>query len=245
MESATIRVRGLSRGFGSEKVLKDVSISLEAGKILGLLGPSGSGKTTLIRCLAGILPPDEGKIDIGGLPAREVSKRIGYMAQSDALYEDLSGEQNVAYFAELYGLRGKELARRVSESLALVRLGGDRRKLVKHYSGGMKKRLSLAAALAHRPSILFLDEPTVGIDPVLRAEFWEEFHRLKDSGACLIVSTHQMDEACRCDLLAMIFEGRILAFGSPEEIMRERGTASIEDAFLSMRGDLQGTGGEK
>ena len=207
------------------------------GSIVGLLGPSGAGKTTLIRCIVGLLLPAAGSVRIAGrqVPDRSLTGRIGYMAQEDSLYLDLTGLQNLRFFASLYGLRGAPARQAVSAVFRLTRLEGEEHKKVKNYSGGMRKRLSLAAALVHSPSLLILDEPTVGIDPVLRAEFWKEFRRLRDAGATLLLTTHVMDEADRCDRLAMIFEGRFLAYDTPPEIRRSLGVGTTEEAFLALR----------
>jgi ABC-2 type transport system ATP-binding protein len=232
-----VSVKGLSVSFDRRPALVDASLEVGKGRIVGLLGPSGAGKTTLIRCIAGLLRPQAGRVEIDGrpVPDKALSPRIGYMAQEDALYPDLSGEQNLRFFSSLYGLRGAEAKKAMEAVFTLTRLTGEERKKVKNYSGGMRKRLSLAVALVHAPALLILDEPTVGIDPVLRAEFWDRFRALRDRGDTLLLTTHVMDEADRCDLLAMIFEGRVLAFGTPEEIRRGTGAATTEAAFLALR----------
>jgi ABC-2 type transport system ATP-binding protein len=157
------------------------------------------------------------------------------MAQADALYDDLSGVRNLEYFLALHGLRGSEASGRIAEALELTGLSGQERKPVKNYSGGMRKRLSLAIALAHKPDILILDEPTVGIDPLLRVRFWDEFRRLRDAGVAILLSSHVMDEAERCDELALIFDGELLALDSPKGLCQKMGTTSVEGAFLSLR----------
>lgn len=237
MTPSGIQVERLSHSFGKQPVLDSIDFTIQPGTIVGLLGPSGSGKTTLIRAMVGLLTPSEGSVRINGIniPSSALSSDIGYMAQFDALYEDLTGEQNMEFFAALFGLSGKAARKRITELFELTRLTGNEKKPVKYYSGGMKKRLSLAITLIHQPKILFLDEPTIGIDPVLRAEFWEEFYRLANEGATLILSTHVMDEAARCHQLGMIFEGKLLAWDTPEAIMIATGTQSVEHAFLSLR----------
>ena len=237
MQSIDIAIEGLTVRFGKRPALLDVSLRLPGRSIIGLVGPSGSGKTTLIRCIAGILRPDAGRIRVGGtsVPDRSLCALTGYMPQESALYLDLTGLQNLRFFASLYGLRGSAAADAIRRVFRLTELEGEERKRVANYSGGMKKRLSLAAALLNQPPILILDEPTVGVDPVLRAEFWEEFHRLRDANSTVLVSTHVMDEADRCDYLAMVFEGDILAFGTPEAIRREAGATTTEEAFLRFR----------
>lgn len=241
MDSPMIEVRSLDHSFGKEKVLKKVDLSLRKGRILGVLGPSGSGKTTLIRCIAGILVPSGGEIFVAGKkqPDREIAGIMGYMGQSDALYDDLSGARNLRFFATLYGLGGKEREEAIERALALTNLQDAAGKKVSKYSGGMKKRLSLSIALLHNPRVLLLDEPTVGIDPVLRAELWEEFRRLAAGGTSIVLSSHVMEEAERCDEVAMIFGGSILAKGEPAEIKRSCGVATIEDAFFKYRMESQ------
>lgn len=237
MADMDIRITALSHRFDGETVLRNVDMEIPAGMIVGLLGPSGSGKTTLIRCMIGLLRPTAGSVEIGGrrVPDPGLPPELGYMAQSDALYEDLSGLENLRFFGSLYGLRGPAVREGIDRVLGLTLLAGHERKRVRHYSGGMRKRLSLAIALLHEPSLLVLDEPTIGIDPVLRAQFWDEFRRRKDAGRTIVLTTHVMDEAARCDRLGMIFEGRLLSYASPREIMDRTGTASVEEAFLALR----------
>jgi len=237
MDEMTIKVTDLSHRFERETVLRHVDMRIPAGSIVGLLGPSGSGKTTLIRCMIGLLKPTAGRVEIGGrpVPDRSLPPDLGYMAQSDALYDDLSGLENLRFFGSLYGLRGRAARAGIERVLALTLLAGHERKRVRHYSGGMRKRLSLAIALLHEPHLLVLDEPTIGIDPVLRVQFWDEFRRLKAAGRTLVLTTHVMDEAARCDRLAMIFEGRLLAYASPREIVERTGVADVEEAFLALR----------
>jgi ABC-2 type transport system ATP-binding protein len=244
MNESVLKAVSLTQHFGEFLALDRLSIDIPKGKIVGILGPSGSGKTTLLRCLADLQKPSSGKIEwVGAAPgaktAKGRAKGLGYMAQSDALYEDLNGRENLSYFASLQGLRGAERRKKIDEVLGLTELRGDAKKLVRHYSGGMKKRLSLAAALAHDPDFLMLDEPTVGIDPLLRANFWAEFSRLRDQGKTILLSTHAMDEAERCDLIALIFDGRLLAYGSPAEVMERLGASSVEGAFIRLREEMQ------
>ena len=233
----TVSVKEVSVSFDRRPALVNASLEIASGSIVGLLGPSGAGKTTLIRCVVGLQRPQAGHVEIGGhrVPDKSLAGSIGYMAQEDALYPDLSGEQNLRFFASLYGLRGNPARQALSSVFQLTRLTGEESKKVRNYSGGMRKRLSLAAALVHSPRLLILDEPTVGIDPVLRAEFWEKFRSLRAEGATLLLTTHVMDEADRCDKLALIFEGCVLAFGTPQEVRRGVGAATTEDAFLALR----------
>ncbi|MEF9934372.1 MAG: ABC transporter ATP-binding protein [Clostridium sp.] len=229
-----INVSNVSICYGKHQVIQNLSLSIEEGEILGLLGPSGCGKTTLVKSIIGMKAPSSGSVHVLSvkMPSLSNSANFGYMAQSDALYEDLSAMDNLIFFGELYGIRGKALISRATELLTLVDLIEHKSKLVKDFSGGMKRRLSLAIALVHSPKILILDEPTVGVDPVLRQKFWAEFNRIKESGASIILTTHVMDETHKCDRLAMLREGNIIAFGKPSDIISSSGGQTIEDAFL-------------
>jgi ABC-2 type transport system ATP-binding protein len=237
MNEMNVSVRNVTVTFDHSPALQEASLEVPQGSIVGILGPSGSGKTTLIRCIAGLLRPNAGEVWIAGqrVPDKSQATRIGYMAQEDGLYPDLTGFQNLRFFTSLYGIRGADARAAIEAVFDLTRLAGHESKKVKNYSGGMKKRLSLAIALVHGPSLLILDEPTVGIDPVLRAEFWDEFRRLRDAGATILLSTHVMDEADRCDRLALIFEGKVLAYDTPSGVSRGVGTATTEEAFLALR----------
>lgn len=233
-----VEVKGLKQQFGTMTVLENVTLDVFSGEILGLLGPSGAGKTTLVKDIIGMNRPTAGTISILGtpMPSLEAVRNIGYMAQSDALYEDLNAYDNLLFFGALYDLKGAEAKKRADEVLSVVQLLEHAKRPVRNYSGGMKRRLSLAAALLHRPKILILDEPTVGIDPVLRMEFWREFENIKASGTAIIVTTHVMDEAEHCQRLALIRDGGIIAIGSPEELKQRSGKSTIEGAFLHFSG---------
>lgn len=238
-----IQVENFKQQFGKVIVLKNINLEVKKGEILGLLGPSGSGKTTLVKSLVGMSKSTEGKVSVLDtiMPSLSVVSKIGYMAQSDALYEDLNATDNILFFASLYGLKGKEARKRTIEVLRLVLLNEHGKKLVRDFSGGMKRRLSLAIALVHNPEILILDEPTVGIDPVLRIEFWKEFERLRQNGATIIITTHAMDEAEHCDRLALIRDGGIIALDTPEELKRKSGEITVEKAFLYYSSDREVT----
>ena len=207
--------------------LKDISLSVAAGDILCLLGPSGCGKTTLVNLIMGVDVPTSGTVRVlgEGAPFRTARARIGFMPQDDALYEDVTAEEN---------LKGERLTRRMDELFAFVRLDEHRKKLVHDYSGGMKRRLSLAVALVHEPAVLVLDEPTVGLDPEHRRYIWNHLEARAAHGCALVVTTHVMDEAERCARIAMIREGRLIADASPADILARTGTNTLEDAFLAL-----------
>ncbi|MFC5604103.1 ABC transporter ATP-binding protein [Sporosarcina koreensis] len=233
-----VSIRNVSKSFGKHHVLKDINLDIYEGEIFGLLGPSGAGKTTLVKELAGLDEPTAGENHLfhEKMPSLNLINRIGYMAQSDALYEELSAKENLQFFSELYGLKGQKQAQRINEVMELVQLSGDITKLVSNYSGGMKRRLSLAIALLHEPELLILDEPTVGIDPVLRKSIWNAFTDLKAQGKTLIVTTHVMDEADKCDRLGLIRDGKLIAVGTPTELKEQTNSATIEEAFLVFGG---------
>lgn len=229
-----VELKNLKKMFSNKTVLSDVSFTVESGEMICLLGPSGAGKTTLIRLITGALKADEGEILVDNIqvPNWNVMKTIGFMPQEDALYTDISGLDNLEFFGRLYGLKGKELSNRASEVLELVQLEGDKNKLVSFYSGGMKKRLSLAVALLHNPKLLLLDEPTVGIDPVLRKSIWEKFQQLNNNGVTIIVSTHVMDEAMRCKKAALIYNGKVIQYGFVTELVEKTPNGSLEELFF-------------
>ncbi|MCM3747746.1 ABC transporter ATP-binding protein [Paenibacillus pasadenensis] len=228
----------VTRLLGGKTVLHELSLQLRRGELLGLLGPSGSGKTTLVKLLTGMSRPDSGTVTMLGrsMPERNVLLRCGYMAQNDALYTELSARDNLVFFGSLYGLSGARLKERIDAVMKLTDLESHLRKRVSAYSGGMKRRLSLAIALLHEPELLLLDEPTVGIDPALRRIIWQELLRLRDSGVSILLTTHAMDEAQKCDRIAFIRDGRLTAQGSPAELLERSGAADIEEAFISLGG---------
>lgn len=225
--------RGIRR-HNAPLVLKDVSLSVKAGDILCLLGPSGCGKTTLVNLIMGVDVPTSGTVRVLGekAPFRTARAHIGFMPQDDALYEDVTAEENLRFFAALYGVKGQPLVRRMDELFSFVRLEEHRKKLVHDYSGGMKRRLSLAVALVHEPKVLVLDEPTVGLDPEHRRYIWAHLETLASQGCVIVVTTHVMDEAERCARIAMIRDGRLIADASPADILDFTGTGTLEDAFL-------------
>jgi len=229
-----IEVKSLSKAFDKKLVLDDISISVNQGEMLCLLGPSGAGKTTLIRSIIGALKTDQGEIFIDGkqVPNRNIMYDIGFMPQEDALYKDLTGYGNLKFFGSLYGMKGKELKNRTLVLLKLMGLTKDKDITVYNYSGGMKKRLSLAIALLHNPKFLLLDEPTVGIDPLLRKSIWDKFYELKEQGCCLIISTHVMDEAEKCERVALIYDGKILYDDKTYNLIKKTKHGSLEELFF-------------
>lgn len=225
--------KGLEKRYGKVKALDGLDIRVEYGEIYGLIGPNGSGKSTFIKSLLGVVRLDRGELFALGrrAPSKALLKDIGYMPQEPALYYNLTVEENLRFFGKLYGV--PRLEEVVEEVIGLLRLEEKRRELVENLSGGMQRRVSLGAALIHKPKLLLLDEPTVGIDPVLRAELWDYFRRAtKEMGATILITTHYMDEARRCDRVGFILAGRMLAEGRPEELVRGVGAEGLEEAYV-------------
>jgi ABC-2 type transport system ATP-binding protein len=237
--TASIRINHVTKRFGKTDVLKDIHLTVEPGQIYGLIGPSGAGKTTLVKIIVGMDRPTEGEVRVlnTSVPNLAILQKIGYMAQADALYTDLTGEENLAFFASLFSLKKAEQQTRIHYAADLVNLTADLKKRVQAYSGGMKRRLSLAVALIQDPEILILDEPTVGIDPELRLSIWKELYRLRDAGKTIVVTTHVMEEAEKCDQLAMVRDGSILISGSPAELKEQYSITSLEEVFLLAGGE--------
>ena len=231
MMKNVVEVRDLVVVRGGREVLPGISLDVPAG-VTGLLGPSGCGKTTLMRCLVGAQQVRSGGVDVLGVPAGSPSlrTRVGYVTQAASVYDDLTVAENLAFFARVLGVDRAS----VDEAIDAVGLGDHRTQVVGRLSGGQCSRASLAVALLGTPDLLVLDEPTVGLDPVLRRDLWELFHRIADLGAAVLVSSHVMDEAERCHRLLLMREGRIIADGSPDEIRQRTGTPDIEQAFLHL-----------
>jgi ABC-2 type transport system ATP-binding protein len=231
-----IDVRGLTKRYGGRAVVDDVSLQIATGRICGFLGPNGSGKTTTIRMLCGLLTPDAGEGRCLGLDLKRdalaIKRQVGYMTQKFGLYEDLSIRQNLDFIARLFELPDRR--GRVDASLQRLGLVSRAEQLAGALSGGWKQRLALAACLLHEPRLLLLDEPTAGVDPKARREFWDEIHRLAEEGITVLVSTHYMDEAERCHELVYIAYGKVLAKGSAAEIVASTGATDLEDAFVRL-----------
>jgi ABC-2 type transport system ATP-binding protein len=232
MNSASVDVRNLTVVRGGRPVLRDVSVSVDPGRVTGLLGPSGSGKTTLMRAIVGVQIVEAGTVTVLGRPAGspELRRRLGYVTQAPSVYADLTVRENLGYFARVLGAP----AARVREAIATVDLGAQADQVVRTLSGGERSRVSLAAALLGEPELLVLDEPTVGLDPVLRRDLWRTFHELAAGGATLLVSSHVMDEADRCDDLLLLREGVVVADDTPAGLRARTGQERLEDAFLAL-----------
>ena len=221
---AVVAMHGVSRRFGDREVVSGIDLTVPRGTILGIIGPSGSGKTTTIRMMTGALAPSGGEVSVLGRPPKQFRRRererIGYMPQSFTLYEDLTAGENIDFVASLFGMLWRRRRKRVREVLHVVDLWEARGRQAGHLSGGMQRRLELACALVHEPELIILDEPTAGIDPLLRGTIWDELHRLRDAGRTLLVTTQHVSEADECDAVAMIVHGRIIALAPPDELRR-------------------------
>ncbi|MBE0607973.1 MAG: ABC transporter ATP-binding protein [Dehalococcoidia bacterium] len=240
MTSPAIEVDSLRVVRGGKEVLPGLSIGIQTGRITGLLGPSGCGKTTLMRAIVGVQVVAGGRVTVLGLPAgsKALRSRVGYVTQAPAVYDDLTVGANLKYFAKILGAASERVAA-VVETVGLTGYGD---KLVSQLSGGQRARVSLATALLNEPEVLVLDEPTVGLDPVLRQELWTTFHELADRGATLLVSSHVMDEAERCDELILMREGLILAHASPADVLLQANASTVEEAFLHLVGTKEHAG---
>jgi ABC-2 type transport system ATP-binding protein len=234
-----IDVRGLCVDRGGARVLHELDVSVPAGRVTGLLGPSGCGKTTLMRAIMGVQIVRSGSVEVLGQPAgsRPLRERVGYVTQAPSVYRDLTVAENLRYFSRVLGTRPE----RIGGAIDTVGLAGFRDRIVGRLSGGQEARVSLATALLNEPPVLVLDEPTVGLDPVLREELWATFADLAAGGTTLLVSSHVMDEAAHCDLLLLMREGRILASDSPAALLDRTGAADLSRAFLAL---IESEGGQ-
>ena len=233
---SVVEAHSLTFSYGTLQVLNGLSFSVREGEIFGVLGANGSGKTTLMRMMVGLLRNDGGTLTIyGESPSPRQAAQVGYMPQLSALYQELSIRENVDFFARMYGMSDRRSrARSVEEAIDLVGLAPRSADPILNLSGGMRQRVSLAIALVHRPALLLLDEPPVGLDPDLRAVFWERFRRMTESGTTIMISSHTMDDAAHCDRLAFLRDGRVIALDTPSALRAATGRpdASLEDAFL-------------
>jgi len=234
MTSSPVHTEKLRKEFDGLVAVDDLDLVIDKGLIYGMIGPNGSGKTTAIRMLVGLLRPTRGDAHLLGenVPVRKNIARIGYMPQEMAVYADLTVLENLELFAGLYSMERAAFEERGRALLGMVGLEDRRNSLVSQLSGGMRHRLSLACALIHNPELVFLDEPTVGVDPELRVGFWKHFRDLKSDGKTVVLTTHYMDEAVRCDVVGMMRAGRLIAEGSPRELMERAGAADLESAFM-------------
>lgn len=237
-----VKIKNLSVTLGRQvRALKNIDLDLAEGKIIGFIGPSGAGKTTLIKSIVGRLATLEDSVEIFGLPAGApaLRKTVTYMTQGLSVYADLTARENLHYFARMAGQSKKEAAQTTKELLAMMDLSNRADTITGVLSGGQKQRVSLAAALIGSPKLMVLDEPTVGLDPSLRNDLWQLFKDLAAKGATIIISSHSMDEAGRCDDLVLIRDGRVITHSTPEELLRNTDTKSVEQAFLKLAGNAK------
>lgn len=235
---AVIEVRGLRKQFGSFVAVDGIDITVKSGEIFGFIGPNGSGKSTTIRMLLGLLSPSGGGGTVLGYDitreSEAIRQRIGYMAQRFSLYNELTAGENIRFYGGIYGLRGRAAQQRIQEALDMVGLAGIDHIPALALSTGWRQRLGLACALVHRPRLLFLDEPTGGVDPVARREFWDLLYSLADSGVTIFVTTHYMDEANHCHHLGLINAGRIVTYGTPSQVKDRAGARDLEEIFAQL-----------
>ena len=239
MTELGIRTVGLRMAFGDLVAVAGLDLEVRRGEIFGLLGPNGSGKTTTIRMLTGLLEPSGGSAMVAGIDVikspERVRQRIGYMSQRFGFYEDLTIQENIRFYGGVYGLVGKERRQRIDEQLVTYRLGERAQQLAGTLSGGWKQRLALACATVHRPDLVFLDEPTAGVDPASRLLFWDLIRQHAKAGMTIVVTTHYMDEAERCERLAFLSRGHLIGVGTPGEITARFGLPSVEAVFVELQ----------
>jgi ABC-2 type transport system ATP-binding protein len=239
VDVAAVQTRGLRKTFGPVVAVEGLDLEIRRGEVFGVLGPNGSGKTTTIRMLCGLLTPSAGDATVVGHDLRtqqaEIRQAIGYMSQRFGLYDDLTVRENVRFYAAVYGLRGEALDARIDELFDQLELTPRAEQLAGTLSGGWKQKLGLACATAHHPKMLFLDEPTAGVDPAARRRFWEIIYDLARGGTTVLVTTHYMDEAARCQRLAFLSRGHLIAQGTPDEIPAQFGKLTIEEVFIELQ----------
>lgn len=229
-----IELNNLEKKFDAQVVLQAMNLTVDPGELVGLIGPSGAGKSTAIKTLLGMEKADGGQALVLNkpMPNREILGEIGYMAQSDALYETLTAQENLEFFAQMKGVARSQRQKEINHAVQVVDLTADLNKYVSSYSGGMKRRLSLAIALLGQPNLLILDEPTVGIDPALRRKIWQELDVIRDAGRSALITTHVMDEAELTNRVALLLHGKIIAFDTPQNLEKQYQVATIEEVFL-------------
>jgi ABC-2 type transport system ATP-binding protein len=233
-----VQAEGVHKAYRGRSALSGLDLEVPRGRVYCLLGPNGAGKSTLIRVLCGLLRPDAGIIEVLGwrVPSIRIQSQIGYMPQEIALYDDLTISQNLRFFGELYELPRDQIRRRSDELLSLVELSDRRGERVGALSGGMKRRASLAVSLLHKPRLLFLDEPTAGVDPQLRRSFWKHFIALTEEDVTVFLTTHLMDEAANSQVIGFLSHGRLLAQGHLDELLQMAGASDLESAFIALEG---------
>ena len=239
MTAPAVLTRDLTRRFGDVTAVRGLTLSIDQGEVFGLLGPNGSGKTTTIRMLCGLLEPTSGMVTVAGVDVQaepdRIKERIGYMSQKFGLYEDLTVAENLDFYAGIYGIKNATRGARLAEVVGFLGLGERLPQLVGTLSGGWKQRLALGCAMLHRPPVLFLDEPTAGVDPAARRRFWDTIKTLATEGTTVIVTTHYMDEAERCGRIALMSRGHLIALGTPVEVAAQVGGATLEEAFIILQ----------
>jgi ABC-2 type transport system ATP-binding protein len=242
-QETVIETHALRKEFGPRVALEGLDLVVHRGEIFGLLGANGSGKTTTIRMLCGLMAPTSGTARVVGFDAareaEKVRRRIGYMSQRFGLYEDLTVVENLRFYSGVYGLRGEAARLRIEELLEQLELGPRARQLAGTLSGGWKQRLALACATAHKPDLLFLDEPTAGVDPASRQRFWNHIGSFAAQGTAILLTTHYMDEAARCERLAFLLAGRLIADGTPAEIIEHFALPSLEAVFIALQAQAE------
>ena len=234
-----VRTHALHKRFGELVAVHALDLEIRRGEVFGLLGPNGSGKTTTIRMLCGLVLPTSGTAEVAGFDittqSEQVRRRIGYMSQRYGLYDELTVAENLRFYASVYGLVGRERDRRLADHIALLGLGERLKQRAGTLSGGWKQRLALACATAHHPDLVFLDEPTAGVDPAARRTFWQTIYDLAATGTTVLVTTHYMDEAERCQRLAFLSRGQLIGLGTPAEVTQQFGANSVEDVFVMLQ----------
>jgi ABC-2 type transport system ATP-binding protein len=232
-----VSIQNLVKRFGDFVAVDNVSLEIERGEVFGFLGPNGAGKSTTIRILCGLLSPTSGTAQVAGFrvgsESDELRKNIGYMSQKFSLYDDLTVEENIDFFGGLYGVKGTRLDERKQYALQMAGLESKRREMTSLLAGGWKQRLALGCAILHEPPVLFLDEPTSGVDPIARRQFWDLIYGLSEAGNTIFVTTHYMEEAEYCNRLALMYRGRVIALGTPAELKSAQNAASMEEVFIA------------